>query len=244
MTSLTIAYTPEYRDWQLGADHPTDPRRAQISTALLADWGLHSELRGTRAVQVGRCRFLLDQMPENDGQLVLGEVVHRDPVDTEQSALEGGVPRDPRVEDERRQALAGALRVHVDSKAARGVQLIPREAPPPLAEQHARPRQESCRSVDPQTAQPNTSAGTVVGQPARLGRRERDQFTRNPRRLDLESVEPPSTDRYDRLPREPSGPYDISYRQREESDELGAVSGLAGHDQSLIADCARRGLRR
>jgi acetoin utilization protein AcuC len=38
MTSLTIAYTPEYLDWQLGADHPTDPRRAQISTALLAEW--------------------------------------------------------------------------------------------------------------------------------------------------------------------------------------------------------------
>jgi acetoin utilization protein AcuC len=38
MTSLTIAYTPEYLDWQLGADHPTDPRRAQIGTALLAEW--------------------------------------------------------------------------------------------------------------------------------------------------------------------------------------------------------------
>jgi acetoin utilization protein AcuC len=38
MTSLTVAYTPEYLDWQLGADHPTDPRRAQVSTALLAEW--------------------------------------------------------------------------------------------------------------------------------------------------------------------------------------------------------------
>jgi acetoin utilization protein AcuC len=38
MTSLTIAYTPEYLDWQLGADHPTDPRRSQISTTLMAEW--------------------------------------------------------------------------------------------------------------------------------------------------------------------------------------------------------------
>jgi acetoin utilization protein AcuC len=44
MTSLTIAYTHEYLDWQLGADHPTDPRRAQISTTLLAEW---AEASGT-----------------------------------------------------------------------------------------------------------------------------------------------------------------------------------------------------
>lgn len=38
MTCLTIAYTPEYLDWQLGTNHPTDPRRAEIATTKLADW--------------------------------------------------------------------------------------------------------------------------------------------------------------------------------------------------------------
>lgn len=38
MTSLTVAYTPEYLDWQLGEHHPTDPRRAKIATTKLAAW--------------------------------------------------------------------------------------------------------------------------------------------------------------------------------------------------------------
>lgn len=38
MTSLTIAYTPQYLDWQLGEGHPTDPRRAEIATTRLGDW--------------------------------------------------------------------------------------------------------------------------------------------------------------------------------------------------------------
>lgn len=42
MTAITIAYAPEYLNWQLGAGHPTNPERARIAVDLIAEWAVSS----------------------------------------------------------------------------------------------------------------------------------------------------------------------------------------------------------
>ena len=35
---VTVAYTPEYLDWRLGAGHPTNPERARLAVEQIRDW--------------------------------------------------------------------------------------------------------------------------------------------------------------------------------------------------------------
>jgi acetoin utilization deacetylase AcuC-like enzyme len=41
---ITVAYTSEYLDWQLGPGHPTNPIRAKLAVEGLADLGLPTQV--------------------------------------------------------------------------------------------------------------------------------------------------------------------------------------------------------
>lgn len=45
MHPITIAYTPEYLDWQLGSGHPTNPERARLALELIETQAQSSDLQ-------------------------------------------------------------------------------------------------------------------------------------------------------------------------------------------------------
>jgi hypothetical protein len=44
-TKVTMAYTPEYLDWKLGAGHPTNPERARLAVESSPDGRPRAALR-------------------------------------------------------------------------------------------------------------------------------------------------------------------------------------------------------